>query len=99
MLQLERGYAPSQPQLRWGGEVFSLGKKFMEIVLATTNLYKILKFSMIFLFLSILSSVEFLSILDLLSYTPPESKGKTFESYTFFKATTAAQAIGKKKGS
>ena len=64
----------------------------MEIVIATTNLHKIMELRTM---LKPLVQVDILSLRDFPSYAPPEETGSTFEENAKIKALNAAKVLGK----
>jgi len=64
----------------------------MEIVIATTNLHKIMELRTM---LKPLVQVDILSLRDFPSYVPPEETGSTFEENAKIKALNAAKVLGK----
>lgn len=64
----------------------------MEIVLASTNVHKILEFRDM---LKKFEHIDVLSLLNFPQYTPPEETGTTFQENALLKAQHAAKALNK----
>ena len=65
----------------------------MELVIATSNLHKVLELKA--MIRSLFKDVDFFSLRDFPDYTPPEEKGSSFSEIAELKATHAAKALNK----